>query len=322
MSPIAQRYISATPGYDLAHLRYVRAIVRAESMTAAAKQLGVSQPTLSNAVSLLERELGTTLFLRGPRGVTPTAAGRALARAADEVLALLHQTHEEIRGIESAAAGHFVVGCYHSFGAIFLPGLMRELATRAPSIELSLWEGIGPRVIEAVIDRTVHFGIGASSGAPKRPHPDLVRVPLFHDVVGVVGARKAARKGPPSDAPLFHVPRIAPSERVVEALRARGKLPDRVVPCGDLELVKSLVLDGAGVGILPWRVALQGTAKNALTLVDPKLPFEVDTGCLFYRADLHRTRGALLLRDEIVRHGRALDAVPMPCGVARVARRS
>jgi DNA-binding transcriptional LysR family regulator len=48
-----------------------------------------------------------------------------------------------------------------------------------------------------------------------------------------------------------YVPRIPSSQRVVEALRATGKLPGRVVPCGDLELVKSLVLHGAGIGILP-----------------------------------------------------------------------
>src|SRR5205814_9700 len=97
-----------------------------------------------------------------------------------------------------------------------------------------------------------------------------------------------------------------------EALRARGQLPERVVPCGDLELVKSLVLGGVGVGVLPWRVAMQGTSREALRLVDPKLPFEVDVGCLFYRADLHRTKGAMLLRDELVRRGRQLDAIVMP----------
>jgi DNA-binding transcriptional LysR family regulator len=307
MSPIAQRYTSS-PAYDLVQLRYVRAIVECESMTAAAKQLRVSQPTLSNAVRELESRLGTSLFLRGARGVVPTASGKMLARAADEVFALLRQTDEQIRGIESSPAGRFTIGCYHSFGAIFLPGLMKGLALRAPAIELSLWEGIGPRVVDAVLDRTIHFGVGVGSACSQRPHPELVLVPMFRDAMVVV----CARRRPPPTAPLFYVPRVALSEKVVEALRARGKLPERVVPCGDLELVKSLVLNGAGVGVLPWRVATQGTSRGAMRLVDPKLPSEIDVGCLFYRADLHRTRGALLLRDEIVRRGRELDAMVMP----------
>jgi DNA-binding transcriptional LysR family regulator len=94
-----------------------------------------------------------------------------------------------------------------------------------------------------------------------------------------------------------------------------------VIPCGDLELVKSLVLHGAGVGILPWRVAIYGTARNALRLVDPSLPFEVDIGSLMYRADLHRTRGAMRVRDAIVERGAELDAVPMPNGVPRFGAR-
>jgi len=304
--------------YDLVRLSYVRAIARCESMTAAARQLRVSQPTLSNAVQELERRLGTSLFLRGPRGMVPTASGKTLVRAADDVFALLHQADDAIRGIETAAAGHFVIGCYHSFGALFLPELMRGLATRAPAIELSLWEGIGPRVVDAVIDRTVHFGVGVSSASSLRPHPELVLVPMFRDVMAVV----CARRRPPRAAPLFHVPRISLSERVVEALRAKGQLPERVVSCGDLELVKSLVLSGAGVGILPWRVGIHGIARGALRLLDAKLPFEVDVGCLFYRADLHRTRGALLLRDELVRRGRELDAIALPCGVGRIGRGS
>lgn len=284
-------------------------------MTAAAKELRLSQPTLSTAVRGLERRLGTTLFLRNPRGVVPTASGMVLARAADAAFALLGHAREEILGIESTAVGHFVIGCYHSVGAIFLPGLTTGLATRAPGIQLSFWEGIGPRVIEAVVDRTIHFGVDIDSDAPSRLHPDLVRIPMFRDVVGVVCSKGKLSPG----APLFHVPRVRSSERVVEALRAKGRLPERVVACGDLDLVKSLVLSGAGIGVLPWRAAIQGTARGAMRLLDPKLPFEVDVGCAFFRGDLHRTRAALLVRDELIRRGQELDSVPMPCGVAGIA---
>jgi DNA-binding transcriptional LysR family regulator len=315
MSSIATRY-GLPDTIDLVQLRYVRHIARCENMTEAARQLGVSQPTLSNAVRLLEHRLGAPLFLRGPRGVTATESGRLVARAADEVLAVLQQADESLRDVETAPSGSFTVGYHHAFGAIFLPQLMRELPRRAPGLELSLWEGIGPRVIDAVIDRTVHFGIDTTSGASSRPHPDLVAVPMFRDVVCVVTGKHRL----PASAPLFHVPRIPPSARVVEALQTAGRWPGRVITCGDLELVKSLVLSGAGLGVLPWRVALRDAARTTLRLLDPKLPFEVDVGCLFYRADLHRTRATMVLRDELLRRGRQLDEVPMPCGVAAIDR--
>jgi DNA-binding transcriptional LysR family regulator len=314
VNPIVRGYDSSA-GYDLVGLRYVQTIAACRSMTAAAKLLRVSQPTLTVAVRTLEGRLGTSLFLRGPRGVVPTASGEALVRAGEQVFTLLRQVDEEIRGIESVPAGRFVIGSYHSFGAFFLPALLEDLAVRAPAIELSLWEGTGPQLRDAVVDRTLHFGIDA--GLEARPHPDLVIVPMFRDVMTVVSAPKR----PPKGAPLFHVPRIPSSERVITAMCAQGCLPERLVPCGDLEIVKSHVLHGAGTGILPWRVATNGTARGALRLAGPALPFEVDIGSLFFRVDLHRTRGALRVRDEILRRGKALDAVPMPLGVSPLGAR-
>jgi DNA-binding transcriptional LysR family regulator len=313
MRPIAHGY-DPSSSYDLVALRYVRAIATCGSMTTAAKHLRVSQPTLSIAVRELEETLGTSLFLRGPRGVVPTESGRALVRASEEVFALLRHVDEEIRGIESVPAGRFVIGCYHSFGAFFLPRLMRKLAVSAPRIELVLWEGTGPQVRDAVVDRTVHFGVDA--GLEPRQHPDLVIVPMFRDVMGVV----CARRRPRTTAPLFFVPRIPSSTRVVDALRARGKLPPHVVPCGDIELVKSLVLEAAGIGVLPWR-ACRTAPRGALTLLDPTLPYEVDIGSVFYRADLHRTRAAMRVRDEIVSRGREIDAEEMPVRVPRIGSR-
>jgi DNA-binding transcriptional LysR family regulator len=300
----------------LAGLRYVQAIAACGSMTEAARRLRVSQPTLSVAVRGLEERLGTSLFLRGPKGVVPTASGQALVRAAEAVFAVLQQTDEAVRGIESDAVGRYAIGCYHSFGAIYLPPMMRSLRKRAPGIELSLWEGTGPEVMTAVVDRTVHFGLDAGLG-PK-PHPELVIVPLFRDFMGVV----AAHRHPRMAGPLFYVPRIPSSQRVVAATQQNGRVEGAPIACGDLELVKSLVLHGAGLGVLPWRVATYGTTKGALRLLDASLPYEVEVGAMFHRADLHRTRGANLVREELLKRGRELDAVELPLRVRRVGTAS
>ena len=70
---------------DLVHLRYFQVIARCGSMTRAARELRLSQPTLTVAMQRLERELGTTLLLRDPRGVSLTETGGELARHADEI---------------------------------------------------------------------------------------------------------------------------------------------------------------------------------------------------------------------------------------------
>src|SRR6185369_5423062 len=102
---------------DLSQLRYFRAIASCKTMMAAAKLLRISQPTLSVAMKNLELELGTSLFLRGPKGVELTRTGQELVRSTEEVFLLLQRTAERIHGLETGDVGRYVVGCYHSLGA-------------------------------------------------------------------------------------------------------------------------------------------------------------------------------------------------------------
>ena len=81
---------------DIAHLRDFIAVVDAGSLTRAATTLGVSQPALSQRMTQVERELGTRLLERGPRGIEPTEAGRALYRDAEPVVRQFDQLTKSV----------------------------------------------------------------------------------------------------------------------------------------------------------------------------------------------------------------------------------
>ena len=93
---------------ELTYLRYFKTIAEQGSMTAAAKALGVSQPTVTVAVKSLETELGTKLLLRNRDGVTLTETGHELVRHANEVFEVLARAERKILGIENEEAGRFV----------------------------------------------------------------------------------------------------------------------------------------------------------------------------------------------------------------------
>ena len=84
-------------------------------------------------------------------------------------------------------------------------------------------------------------------------------------------------------------------------------LPSRLLPCGDLELVKSFALAGLGVAVLPRRIARYWQERR-LRRLHPALPFIADEIHLLFRGDAHRTRAFLITKDAIVAHGRALDS--------------
>ena len=292
---------------ELTYLRYFKTIAEQGSMTAAAKALGVSQPTVTVAVKSLETELGTKLLQRNRDGVTLTETGQELVRHANEVFEVLARAERTILGIENEEAGRFVIGCHESLGAYFLPAMMARFLDEAPSIEVTLWNGTSAAVRDAVIARSVDFGLVVNA----EKHDDLVVVELFHDAVDVFVAAHLAERGTARELfttrPLVFAGRVDQCKTLLKRLEASGLAPTRLLSCGDLELTKSLALAGVGVALLPRRVAAYGQ-RGKLVRLGADMPFVEDTISLLYRGDIHRTKAAFRLKDALIAHGKKLEA--------------
>lgn len=293
---------------DLTQLKYFQAIAQSGSMSAAARVLRVSQPSLTVAVQNLETELKTTLFLRDRRGVTLTESGRTLLDHAAIVFETLRSAEQQISGVEGEEVGRFVVGCHESLGAYFLPGFMAEYLRRSPRVEIALWNGSSTGVRDAVVQRDVHFGLVVNP----TPHPDLVHLDLFPDAVDFFVAASeplveslAEARARIAAGPLIYAGRVTQMQELVAQLAGEDYLPARQLVCGDLELVKSLALAGIGVALLPRRVAAYGQVGR-LRRLHAELPSVADKIVLVYRADMHKTRAAVSLKEALVRCGRGL----------------
>jgi DNA-binding transcriptional LysR family regulator len=300
---------------DLVHLGYFLAIAEVGNLTAAAKQLGVAQSTLTAAVKKLENHLDSKLLLRNPRGVTVTPTGQALATSAAQLLALVDETEQRIRGLECEDIGQFVIGCHESLGAYFLPAFMRGFLDASPGIEIGVWNGTSADVREAVLARSVHFGLIVNP----LPHDELVMVEAFRDAVAII-ARRDGLAAPDTreniearlrTTRLIYAARVDQCQQIVDALTGLDLLPPRLLTTGDLELTKSLVLAGLGVGILPRRVANYGH-EGELALLDPSLPQIPDRIMLCFRADCHRTAAWRRTKTALLAHAERI--APIPCG--------
>jgi molybdate transport repressor ModE-like protein len=304
---------------DPTYLRYFLAIATHGSITQAAKEIGASQPTLSVALKNLEEQLETTLFFRERTGVRLTSTGRELVRTATELFAMIGHAERRIRGLEKDDEGHFVIGCHESLGSYVLPSFMKSFVAAYPGIDLGLQNASSEDTTLAVLSGDVHFGIVVNP----HPHPDLVLVELFRDVLDVLTTPESIPEAGsmPSEAlyelaaarlkagPLLYVARIAQCTELMNQLAALGLLPLKRLACGDLELVKSLALAGVGPALLPRRVARYGHFGQLVRL-HTSLPTILDTIYLAYRADLHKTNAAVLVKDALVTHGRSLEPGP------------
>ncbi|WP_451972152.1 LysR family transcriptional regulator [Azospirillum endophyticum] len=127
---------SLPPSWDL--YRSFLAVIREGSLSAAARALGLTQPTLARHIAALEEAVGGSLFLRSPRGLDPTDAALALkpqAEALDMAASSLWRTASgwgaEVRGTVRVTASEVV-------GARILPAILAGLRARHPALEIEL----------------------------------------------------------------------------------------------------------------------------------------------------------------------------------------
>jgi DNA-binding transcriptional LysR family regulator len=281
------------------------------SFSAAASALRVSQPSVSVAVKKLEERLDTQLFHRHARGVKLTPAGERLLSRAREAAGALSAARDEIDSLQTEPRGSFVLGCHESLGTYVLPGFMGRFLERYPDIELSLHNANSKDIEYAIVERTVDLGLVVN---PAR-HPDCVVRELFDDRVTFVVAEALTkqRKEPLmllTERPLFFVPALRQTQVLLAELESRDIPVGRTVACSSMELVKSLVLDGAGVGVLPYRVAAHGVAEGRLRPLSRKLPGFDDHITLVWRADAPMTAGLRIVLDALLDHGKRMPRLP------------
>ncbi|MFC9427572.1 LysR family transcriptional regulator [Streptomyces sp. NPDC056987] len=128
-------------GFTLVQLRYFAAAAELGSMTAASRQLNVSQSAVSTAVAQLEKELGVQLLLRHhARGLTLTAAGEDFQRELRSYLEHTAELVEMARNAGEVLTGDLSVGCFSTLGPFELPRLVRACEAQHPEIRISVIE--------------------------------------------------------------------------------------------------------------------------------------------------------------------------------------
>jgi DNA-binding transcriptional LysR family regulator len=140
-------------------LRTLLAVVREGSVTAAADELVVTQPSVSSALAALARELGCELFERSGRGIRLTASGAAFAPYAADVIGLLDRGRQAAQEAADAAAHELQIIAVTTAAESFVPPLMRLFADQHPEIELTLAVGNRHEVLERVLNHSVDVAI-------------------------------------------------------------------------------------------------------------------------------------------------------------------
>jgi LysR family transcriptional regulator, transcription activator of glutamate synthase operon len=236
-------------------LEILVAVADHESMTTAAAQLGMPQPTVSRTIARLEDELGIDITIRHGRGIRMTRQGSALAdhgrRALDELRTGIAAAREDVDG----EYGRVVLGFLHSMGASAVPSLLRGFRDTHPRVTFGLEQGASEDVIDGVLTGRIDLALAS----PVPTHADLgVRYLSRQEMVALVhsdhhlAGRPAIRIADLSGEPLITLRRGYGIRTLTDSLlRSAGLSRKYVFESDEVATAAGLVSAGLGVAVLP-----------------------------------------------------------------------
>jgi DNA-binding transcriptional LysR family regulator len=253
---------------DLTRLRVIDAVARCGSVTAAAKELSYSQPSVSHHLARLEAETGAQLLQRVGRGVRLTPAGRLLADRAAEILGRIDAADAELSAHVGLNAGRVRLAGFSSAIGSLLPGAVAALATKHPNVQVTLTDAHPPEALDLL--RTGQAEVAVIFRYDEtEPEPDGVRLHhLLDDPVYLLSTGRKRGLSTLRDATW-----IAGCERCrghLFSLCAEAGFEPRVgYVSDDMVVMQTLVAAGLGVTTIPG-LALR--AHRATGVVASALP--------------------------------------------------
>lgn len=235
-------------------LRYFMAVGHHGSIRRAADDLGISPSAVDRQLLNAEAELGAPLFERLPSGLRLTAAGEIMMAAGRRWQKELGDVRDQIADLQGLRRGHVQIAIIDALARGAVPAMVSAIQARHPGI------GIGISVLGNDAVRAAVASGEADMGILLDPHSyrDLVVRAFVEVVLGVatppghpLGGKRDVRFSACAGFPLI-VPAhpLVISEQLAALEGATGLSPARVATCDHSQMIASLVMQGAGLGIL------------------------------------------------------------------------
>jgi molybdate transport repressor ModE-like protein len=294
-------------GVELRHLIALRAVADEGSVAAAARQLGYSQPAVSQQLAALERLLESRLVERRPgaREATLTEAGRLVLRHGGTMLARAQAADADLRELQGGGGGPLRLGVFPSVGARLVPPLLQQLAENWPQVDVLLVEDASDRrLLEQVeaAELDLAFAMLPLDDGPLAA-TEVLRDPYV--VLLPADSPMAEHTRPLRPSELAELPLIGfrHSQAYPEAfLRAQGIAARIRFRIDDNETLVGLVAAGLGAALVP-RLTVNPARDDVVQLeIAAKLPPRLIA--IAWHRDRERTQAAA----DLVEIARALCA--------------
>jgi DNA-binding transcriptional LysR family regulator len=284
-------------------LLYFVAVTETRHFTRAAEQVHVSQPSLSQQIRALEKELGAALFSRARGNVALTDAGEALLPLARRILADAETARHAVQELAQLQRGRVRLGATPSLCTGLLPEVLRAFHDLHPGIELLIEESGSHDLVRDLARGALDLALVVLP-LPS-PSPALTTVELLHEDLVVVSSAAAPAPRSPVRISDLQGERLVMfrhgydlRELTVAACRAKGFDPSFTVEGGEMDAVLGFVRAGLGLAVVPSMVAAR--AGRDLRVTPLAAPGLRRTVALAHRSDVAPPRAARELQKVLL----------------------
>lgn len=241
----------------LEQLKYIVTVAETGSFTEASNRLFIAQPSISQSVSSLEKELQITIFKRYRTGAVPTEAGLEVIAHAKNILNEITEIRNLGGGDSSRVVGMITVGTIPTMGTAVLPHVISSFHTKYPYVQVKIKEAGTSEIIEELLKENMDLGLVAAHGKPDFPNKLQFYKLLTGKLVAYVGDKsmlKDRKKVSFRDLVPFQLFLFSNQFNLhkycLEELSKYG-VPDVISTTHNPEMIKRFVMETDSVGFGP-----------------------------------------------------------------------
>jgi molybdate transport repressor ModE-like protein len=254
--------------WDSTRLRLLVELERQGSVSAAARAVGIGQPSASEHLRLLEAAAGQRLVERNGRGSRLTEAGRVLASHASQALATLAAGEEELHALAGLETGTIHIGASTTPGVYLLPDTLGCFQRDHPNVSIEVEIASTGEIIERLLAGRLHLALVGETAADER----IELEPLLPDeIVGIAKPgllRRAKGKVTPGALAghtlLVREARSSTQQVADRALHAAGVEPARVWELDSSEAIKRAAREGLGIAFVSLYAVAEEVERGEL----------------------------------------------------------
>ncbi len=268
---------------ELRQLQYALQIAAEKNFSRAAEKLHIAQPSLSQQLSKLEKEIGVLLFRRSTNSVELTHAGALFMEKAQKIIDMVEQLKQEMDDISQMRKGKLIVGSLPITGSHILPLVLPVFKSAYPEIDIVLVEETSANLEHLTSNGQTDVSLlSLPLQEPSLTYETVIEeeiclaVPPGHPLAAMErgGKAPALKIEHLQDEPFIILKKGQGFRQIaLDLCREAGFAPNVVFESSNIETVQSLVAAGMGVAFVPRMVARKKSNPFApvyLSFSDPK----------------------------------------------------